>query len=428
MSHDRKVAVIGLGYVGLPVAVHMALEGKVIAFDINSKRIEDLKKGVDITHEVSAKELQNSNLTFTSNIEDLRKADFYIVAVPTPIDEAKRPDLSPMLSASEIVGRALKKGDIVVYESTVFPGACEECCLPILENISKLKGGIDFKIGYSPERINPGDKDRSFSKITKIISAEDEETLNVLESVYGAVVKAGVYKAESIKVAEAAKVIENIQRDINIALMNELAIVLDLMGIDTKQVLKAAGTKWNFLNFTPGLVGGHCIGVDPYYLTHKAQTYGYDPEVILSGRKINDSMAEFIVQRTIKLMIKADINIKHANVGVLGLTFKEQCPDTRNSKVTDIIDSLIDYETDVEVFDPCVNVETLPGYIMERFRPMEDLKNLDVIILAVSHQHFINYKPSDYLKHLKKGGVFIDIKGIYSPKDFSELDVYYWRL
>src|ERR1700693_2772078 len=330
---DRLVSVVGLGYVGLPVAVAFGKIRKTIGFDNNRVRIEKLKKNSARTGEVEPAELQKADILFTDRIDDLRKADFHIVAIPTPVDQANRPDLSMMFSATETVGKALKKGDIVVYESTVYPGATEEECLPILERVSGLKGGIDFKVGYSPERINPGDKEHTFTRILKIVSGQDQETLDIVADVYASVVTAGVHKASSIKVAEAAKVIENTQRDLNISLMNELALIFDRMGIDTRDVLDAAGTKWNFLKFSPGLVGGHCIGVDPYYLTHKAEKVGYIPQVILAGRRINDSMAKFIAQKTIKMMIQAGHPIQGAVVTVFGITFKEECSDIRNSKV-----------------------------------------------------------------------------------------------
>lgn len=426
--HNRKIAVLGLGYVGLPVAMNFGLKGKTFAFDVNKQRISELSDGIDITQEVSAEELKRSDLFFTSEISELSNADFYIVAVPTPIDEAKTPNLGPMISASELVGNVLKKGDIVVYESTVYPGACEEVCLPVLEKKSGLKRGVDFKIGYSPERINPGDKEHSFTKITKIVSAEDDETLDIVANVYASVVDAGIYKAESIKIAEAAKVIENTQRDINIALVNELAIIFDKMGIDTNQVLKAAGTKWNFLKFFPGLVGGHCIGVDPYYLTYKSELLGHFPEMILAGRKINDSMSNFIVEKTIKLMIDADMKIKGAKLCVLGLTFKENCPDVRNSKVTDIISALLEYGINVKVYDPYVNLDDLALNIRSIFVPLDQIQSFDVIILAVGHNLFCAYGPLDYLKHLRKEGVFVDVKGLYSKSEFKEINCNYWRL
>jgi len=336
----RIISVIGLGYVGLPVAVAFGKKNRTIGFDVNAERIRELQEGHDRTGEVTSEELAETDLLFTDSIDELRKADFHIIAVPTPVDDAKRPDLSILLKASETVAKALKKGDIVVYESTVYPGATEEDCVPVLERVSGLTFGSDFTVGYSPERINPGDKEHTFTRIMKVVSGSDTATLDVVASVYESVVTAGVHRAASIKVAEAAKVIENTQRDLNIALMNELALIFDRLGIDTLDVLEAAGTKWNFLPFRPGLVGGHCIGVDPYYLTHKAEKIGYIPQVILAGRRINDGVGKFIAQRTIREMIRAGQNILGATVTVLGLTFKEDCPDIRNSKVIDIIREL----------------------------------------------------------------------------------------
>ncbi|HEX4911309.1 MAG TPA: nucleotide sugar dehydrogenase, partial [Permianibacter sp.] len=343
MPHSRKIAVIGLGYVGLPVAVAFGRSVETIGFDINAKRIAELKAGQDHTGEVTAAELAETRILYTDKIDEMRKADFFIVAVPTPVDDANIPDLTPMLKASVSVGKALKKGDIVVYESTVYPGATEEDCVPVLERESGLKCGVDFTVGYSPERINPGDKEHTFTKIKKVVSGQDAKTLDIVADVYSSVVTAGVYRAASIKVAEAAKVIENTQRDLNIALMNELAVIFHRMGIDTVDVLQAAGTKWNFLPFRPGLVGGHCIGVDPFYLTHKAEKLGYHPQVILAGRQINDDMGRFVAQETVKEMLKAGRPIHGARVAVLGLTFKEDCPDLRNSKVINIINELRSY-------------------------------------------------------------------------------------
>jgi UDP-N-acetyl-D-glucosamine/UDP-N-acetyl-D-galactosamine dehydrogenase len=352
MSHNRIVSVIGLGYVGLPVAVAFGLHQKTIGFDINSQRIKELQSFHDRTGEVTAEELRTANILYTDAIEELRQADFHIVAVPTPVNEANQPDLTPMFKASETVGKALKLGDIVVYESTVYPGVTEDECVPILERVSGLVCGRDFTVGYSPERINPGDKEHTFTKIKKVVSGQDAQTLAIVAAVYESVVTAGVHRASSIKVAEAAKVIENTQRDLNIALMNELAYIFDRMEIDTTDVLEAAGTKWNFLKFRPGLVGGHCIGVDPYYLTHKAEKLGYIPQVILAGRRINDGVGKFIAQRTVKEMIHAGHNILGTTVTVFGLTFKEDCPDLRNSKVIDIIRELEDYGIKVQVHDP----------------------------------------------------------------------------
>jgi len=354
MSTNRKISVIGLGYVGLPVAVAFANQSYVIGFDINLERIDELTNGIDRTKEISKRELERADILFTSEPEDIKQADFHIIAVPTPIDAVKHPNLEPVLNATRTSGAQLKKDDIVVYESTVYPGATEDECMPILEQESGLICGKDFFIGYSPERINPGDKEHTFSSITKVVSGQDQETLEVIASVYRTVIKAGVYCATSIKVAEAAKVIENTQRDLNIALINELALIFDKMQIDTRDVLEAAGTKWNFLPFQPGLVGGHCIGVDPYYLTHKASMLGYSPQVILAGRSINDGIGKFIAGKVIKLLIRDGRNVKDCTITILGFTFKEDIPDIRNTKVIDIVEELSTYDIDTQVYDPLV--------------------------------------------------------------------------
>ena len=385
---NRKISVIGLGYVGLPVAVAFGKKNRTIGFDVNAERIRELQEGHDRTGEVSSEELAKTDLAFTNSLDELRKADFHIIAVPTPVDDAKRPDLSILLKASETVAKALKKGDIVVYESTVYPGATEEDCVPVLERVSGLTFGTDFTVGYSPERINPGDKEHTFTRITKVVSGSDSETLEIVASVYESVVTAGVHRAASIKVAEAAKVIENTQRDLNIALMNELALIFDRLGIDTLDVLEAAGTKWNFLPFRPGLVGGHCIGVDPYYLTHKAEKIGYIPQVILAGRRINDGVGKFIAQRTIREMIHAGQNILGSTVTVLGLSFKEDCPDIRNSKVIDIIRELQDYGITVQVHDPQADpLEVEHEYGLE-IVPFEKLKPAAAVVVAVAHRQY----------------------------------------
>ncbi len=428
MTHKRKVAVIGLGYVGLPVAVNMGLTETVIGFDINRARVDELKAGVDSTLEVDQELLSRANVLFTDSLEDLKGADFFIVAVPTPINSAKQPDLSPMIGASHTVSKVLKKNDIVVYESTVYPGVCEEVCLPILEKGSGLKSLIDFKIGYSPERINPGDKEHSFTKITKVVSAQDQESLDIVADVYGSVVTAGVHKVSSIKVAEAAKVIENTQRDINIALMNELAMIFDKMDIDTTEVLEAAGTKWNFLKFSPGLVGGHCIGVDPYYLTYKAELLGHHPQMIIAGRKINDGVSKFIAEKTIKLLIKQGHRIKDSNVCILGLTFKEDCPDLRNSKVFDIIDELVEYGVNVSIYDPLVKQGELDKKYLNRFIEIGEINSADSIIVAVAHKEFKTSNSNSYIERLAPNGVFIDVKGIFSSESFKQSDCLYWRL
>ena len=425
---QRIVSVIGLGYVGLPVAVAFGLKYETIGFDINSQRISELKSGYDRTGEVETDELKATKIIFTDQINVLSKADFHIVAVPTPVSSANQPDLTPMLKASETVGMALSKGDIVVYESTVYPGVTEEECVPILEKFSGLVCGKDFTVGYSPERINPGDREHTFTKIKKVVSGQDERTLEIVAEVYESVVVAGVHRASSIKVAEAAKVIENTQRDLNIALMNELALIFDKLGIDTNDVLEAAGTKWNFLKFKPGLVGGHCIGVDPYYLTHKAEKIGYIPQVILAGRRINDGMSKFIAQRTVKEMIHAGHNVLGATVTVLGLTFKENCPDLRNSKVIDIIRELEDYGITVQVCDPLADpAEALHEYGVT-LCPFASLKSCDALILAVAHLEFNNLSI-DTLRHMmNEAPLVIDVKGIYDRTIMELNNFRFWRL
>lgn len=426
--NQRTVSVIGLGYVGLPVAVAFGLKRKTIGFDINSTRIEELKQGHDRTGEVAGPELQSADILFTNSIEELKLADFHIVAVPTPVDDAKQPDLTPMLKASETVGKALKKGDIVVYESTVYPGVTEDECVPILERVSGLTCGKDFTVGYSPERINPGDKEHTFTKIKKVVSGQDAATLEIVAQVYESVVTAGVHRAPSIKVAEAAKVIENTQRDLNIALMNELALIFDKLGIDTNDVLEAAGTKWNFLKFKPGLVGGHCIGVDPYYLTHKAEKIGYTPQVILAGRRINDGMGKFIAQRTVKEMIHAGHNVLGATATVLGLTFKEDCPDLRNSKVIDIIRELQDYGINVQVCDPLADpAEALHEYGVTLV-PFDELSTAEAVVVAVAHREYLSL-PIEKLSSMMKGApLIVDVKGIYDRQLIENNNIRIWRL
>ncbi|GAB2944929.1 nucleotide sugar dehydrogenase [Aquaspirillum soli] len=425
----RKVSVIGLGYVGLPVAVAFGRYAPVIGFDINVLRLEELTAGYDRTGEVTATDLAAADVTYTNDYEVLAQADFHIVAVPTPVDDAHQPDLTPVEKASESVARALKRGDIVVYESTVYPGVTEEICVPILERLSGLRCGEDFTVGYSPERINPGDKEHTFTKIRKVVSGQDAATLEVVAAVYGAVVEAGVFKASSIKVAEAAKVIENTQRDLNIALMNELALLFEKMGIDTLDVLQAAGTKWNFLPFKPGLVGGHCIGVDPYYLTYKAEQLGYSPQVILAGRRINDGMGRFIAQRTIKEMIHAGVNILGSQVTVLGLTFKENCPDLRNSRVIDVIQELREFGIEVQVCDPQADVaEALEEYGISLV-PFVELKPADAVIVTVAHQQFTSLSIADYQSLLRSSPpVLIDVKGVVNRDAALMAGMRFWRL
>ena len=428
MNKSRIVSVIGLGYVGLPVAVAFGLKRRTIGFDINAQRIAELKSGYERTGEVTSEELQKTDILFTDSIELLKQADFHIVAVPTPVDDANQPDLTPMLKASETVGKALKKGDIVVYESTVYPGVTEDECVPILEKFSGLTCGKDFTVGYSPERINPGDKEHTFTRIKKVVSGQDAETLEIVAQVYGSVVTAGVHRASSIKVAEAAKVIENTQRDLNISLMNELALIFDKLGIDTNDVLEAAGTKWNFLPFKPGLVGGHCIGVDPYYLTHKAEKIGYIPQVILAGRRINDGMGKFIAQRTVKEMIHAGHTILGSTVTILGLTFKENCPDLRNSKVIDIIRELKDYGINVQVHDPLADADEALHEYGINLLPFNSLKKTAAVIVAVAHRDYHTLAAEDFCKIMEKAPLVIDIKGIYERKAFSQAGIRMWRL
>lgn len=426
--NQRTVSVIGLGYVGLPVAVAFGLKRRTIGFDINSTRIEELKQGHDRTGEVTGSELKSADILFTNSIDELKLADFHIIAVPTPVDDAKQPDLTPMLKASETVGRALKKGDIVVYESTVYPGVTEDECVPILERISGLTCGKDFTVGYSPERINPGDKEHTFTKIKKVVSGQDAETLDIVAQVYESVVTAGVHRASSIKVAEAAKVIENTQRDLNIALMNELALIFDKLGIDTNDVLEAAGTKWNFLKFKPGLVGGHCIGVDPYYLTHKSEKIGYIPQVILAGRRINDGMGKFIAQRTVKEMIHAGHNVLGATVTVLGLTFKEDCPDLRNSRVIDIIRELQDYGINVQVCDPLADpTEALHEYGVKLI-PFDELITAEAVVAAVAHDEYRRLTVQQLRKMMNGAPLVADVKGIFEREQLDNQNIRYWRL
>ena len=425
---NRKIAVIGLGYVGLPVAVAFGKKQHIIGFDISEHRINTLKQGVDYTNEVESKDLLEADIDFTNDPSRLREADFIIVAVPTPITETKQPDLTPLIKASETVGSNLQKGAIVVYESTVYPGATEEVCVPVLEKASGLKAGVDFYVGYSPERINPGDKEHTFTKITKVVSGQNDEVLEIIAGVYGSVVEAGVYRASSIKVAEAAKVIENTQRDLNIALMNELAIIFDKLGIDTAEVLKAAGTKWNFLPFTPGLVGGHCIGVDPYYLTHKAESVGYHPEVILAGRRINDNMGKFIATSLVKQMIHKNMPIQGARVTVLGLTFKENVPDLRNSKVIDVIRELQEFGVEVQVTDALADKgEAVLEYGIELV-DYDKLIPADAVVLAVPHDEYVEKGWGQFNKLLKHGrGIVVDIKSKLI-KEMCPESITLWRL
>jgi UDP-N-acetyl-D-galactosamine dehydrogenase len=428
MTHDRIISVIGLGYVGLPVAVAFGNKSKVFAHDKSKQRIEELKKGVDSTNEVEQGELADADIVFSEKPEIIRNANFHIVAVPTPINNAKSPDLNSVISASKTVGENLKPDDIVVYESTVYPGATEDSCIPVLEEMSGLKAGEDFFVGYSPERINPGDKTHTFTTITKVVGAQSEEVLEIVADVYSSVVEAGVHKASSIKVAEASKVIENTQRDLNIALMNELALIFDRIGIDTTEVLEAAGTKWNFLPFKPGLVGGHCIGVDPYYLTHKSSTLGYIPQVILTGRSINDEMGGFVAKKLIKAMIKENININSSVVTILGLTFKENVPDLRNTRVVDIINELESYDITVQVNDPFASKDEALKELKIQTLKFDQLVPADAVILAVPHTRYVQESWTGISNLLKANkGVVFDIKSVLDIKSSPE-DIILLRL
>ncbi len=451
---DRKktLAVVGLGYVGMPLATEFARKINIIGFDTDKRKIINYLKGIDVTGEVGNDALKNTTVRFSYDERVLGEASFYIVTVPTPIARDKTPDLNPLISASTSIGRYLKKGDFVVYESTVYPGVTEEICIPVLERESGLTAGTDFKVGYSPERINPGDKVHTVTKVLKIVAGIDDESLEEIANVYGIIVEAGIYKAESIRVAEAAKVIENTQRDINIAFMNELSIIFNKMGVDTKAVLEAAATKWNFLNFFPGLVGGHCIGVDPYYLTYKAEQLGYHSQIILSGRRINDDMGKYVAENTVKKMIKANKQINGSTVAIFGVTFKENCPDVRNTKVVDVIRELEEYGIQVKVVDPVADVADLVHeYGISVFK-QEDVKNVDAIIFAVAHEEF----KATTLESIKgmfsssnptslvmsevaatsesssgienNGCVLIDVKGIFDREEAEKSGYLYWRL
>ena len=432
VAGEEKIALVGLGYVGMPIAVAFSKKVKVVGFDLNAKKIELYKNGIDPTNEVGNEAIKACTVDFTADENKLKEAKFFIVAVPTPVNDDHTPDLTPVEGASEIVGRNLTKGSVVVYESTVYPGVTEDICVPILERESGLKCGVDFKIGYSPERINPGDKVHRLETITKIVSGMDEETLDTVAKVYELVVEAGVHRAATIKVAEAAKVIENSQRDINIAFMNELSIIFNKMGIDTKSVLEAAGTKWNFLKFYPGLVGGHCIGVDPYYLTYKAEELGYHSQIILSGRRINDDMGKYVAESTVKNLIKADVSIKNAKVAILGFTFKENCPDTRNTKIIDIYNELKEYGITAAIADPAADADEAKRLYGIEFVDMNTIKDCDAVILAVAHEQFKTLTQSDFDRMFKAGDnsgkVLVDIKGLLDRKEYEAAGYNYWRL
>ncbi len=449
-NKEEKISVIGLGYVGMPLAISFARVADVVGFDIAKEKVEQYLNGVDVTKEVGDKAIKETTAFFTWEEKYLRDCKFHIVAVPTPINKDKTPNLNPVISASETVGRNLTKGSIVVYESTVYPGVTEEICVPILEKESGLRCGKDFKVGYSPERINPGDKVHRLETIVKVVSGMDEESLEIIAKVYELIIDAGVHRAESIKVAEAAKVIENSQRDINIAFMNELSIIFNEMGIDTKAVLEAAGTKWNFLNFTPGLVGGHCIGVDPYYLTYKAEQMGYHSQIILAGRKINDDMGKYVAENTVKTMIKANKQINGSKVVIFGVTFKENCPDVRNTKVVDVINELKDYGIDVKVVDPVADKRDLWNEYGISLCDIQEVKDVDAVIFAVPHDEFKLIKleeikelyrevPHIYTEAMEevaatsdnmteKNYVLIDVKGMFDRKEAEAMNYLYWRL
>lgn len=459
VSKEEKISIIGLGYVGMPIAVAFAKKADVIGFDISKEKIELYKRGIDPTKEVGNDVIKETTVEFTADESKLREAKFHIVAVPTPVKADHTPDLGPVESASRTVGRNLTKGSIVVFESTVYPGVTEEICIPILEKESGMRSGVDFKVGYSPERINPGDKVHRLETIVKVVAGMDEESLDIIAKVYKLVVDAGVHRAESIMVAEAAKVIENSQRDINIAFMNELSIIFNKMGIDTKAVLKAAGTKWNFLNFHPGLVGGHCIGVDPYYLTYKAEQLGYHSQIILAGRRINDDMGKYVAENVVKNMIKADKQIKGATVAIFGITFKENCPDVRNTKVIDVVNELKEYGINVVVVDPVADKDDLLNVYGIRLQELDDVKEVDAVIFAVPHDEFksiklenikrmYNNRWNEYSDAIEKviaasvsettvtsnddisnhKYVLTDIKGIFNRREAENMNYIYWRL
>lgn len=429
VNHETKISLVGLGYVGMPIAVAFAEKVDVIGYDLNKAKIDLYKSGVDPTREVGDRVIKYTTVEFTNDEKKLREAKFHIVAVPTPVYPDHRPDLTPIEGASTILGRNLTKGAVVVFESTVYPGVTEDVCVPILEKESGLKCGIDFKVGYSPERINPGDKQHRLENIRKIVSGMDEETLDTVAKVYELVVTAGVYKAESIKVAEAAKVIENSQRDINIAFMNELSIIFSKMGIDTQSVLNAAGTKWNFFHFYPGLVGGHCIGVDPYYLTYEAEKLGYHSQIILAGRRINDDMGKYVAECCVKNLIKAEKPVKNAKVAILGFTFKENCPDTRNTKVFDIVKELSEYGIKPVIADPTADAGEAKRLYGVQLVDVNTIKDMDVVIVAVSHTEFSKYNIERMNQFFGKGTkVLLDIKGIFNKKEYEDAGYNYWRL
>jgi len=429
--HHRRIAIVGLGYVGLPLAVAFGRYSRVLAFDISEKRVDELKSGIDVTKEVLTEELTASFVDFTADPSRLSESDFIIVTVPTPIDRAKQPDLLSLVAASRTIGQNMLPGTIIVFESTVYPGATEEFCVPIIEKASGLTAGVDFKVGYSPERINPGDKVNALEKIVKVVSGQDAETLECVAVVYGSIIEAGIHRASSIKVAEAAKVIENTQRDLNIALMNELSIIFNRLGINTMEVLEAAGTKWNFLRFTPGLVGGHCIGVDPYYLTHKAESIGYHPQVILAGRRINDGMGKYVAEMTVKRLIQEGFAVKGMKILILGLTFKENVPDIRNTRVIDVIHELADYGVTPLVHDPLADREQARREYGIELVDLEEVSDVGAVILAVPHREFIEMKPHDFASFFssdRTDRLFVDVKSAISRETLKKNGFDYWSL
>ena len=432
VARDEKLVIIGLGYVGMPIAVSFSKKVQVIGFDIKQDKIELYKQGIDPTKEVGNEAIAQCSVDFTSDETRIQEGKFHIVAVPTPVNADHTPDLSPVIGASTILGRNLTRGSVVVYESTVYPGVTEEICVPILERESGLKCGVDFKVGYSPERINPGDRVHRLETIVKVVSGMDEETLAIVAQVYELVVEAGVHRAESIKVAEAAKVIENAQRDINIAFMNELAIIFNMIGIDTRAVLEAAATKWNFLNFSPGLVGGHCIGVDPYYLTYKAEQMGYHSQIILAGRRINDDMGKYVAECLVKNLIKVDIPVKQAKVAILGFTFKENCPDTRNTRVIDIVNELAEYGITPIISDPVADTNEAKHEYGLELDSMESIRDVDALVIAVAHDEFTELtmeKLDSFYKDVPNSQkVLIDVKGLFDRREYEKVGYIYWRL
>ena len=431
VNGEEKLSLVGLSYVGMPIAVAFGRKINVIGYDLNAQKVEQYKAGYDPTREVGDDVIKQANVEFTADETKLKEAKFHIVAVPTPVNDDHTPDSRPVEGASRTVGRNLVKGSIVVFESTVYPGVTEDICVPIMEKESGLTCGVDFKVGYSPERINPGDKVHRLETIVKIVSGMDEETLDTIAKVYELVVEAGVYRADSIKVAEAAKVIENSQRDINIAFMNELSIIFNKLGIDTKSVLEAAGTKWNFLNFFPGLVGGHCIGVDPYYLTYKAEEMGYHSQIILSGRRINDDMGRYVAENVVKNLIKADIAVKTARVAILGFTFKENCPDTRNTKVIDIVKELREYGIEPVIVDETADAQEAERLYGVKLAGREAVKDLDALVIAVAHEEFSHLTKEEiagFFNQAHEKKVLVDIKGILNRRDYMTEEYMYWRL